>query len=139
MDKKERINEAFNYLVYKQIVKSKSDVASQMHSSKASTINALNGNENYLTDNFIKKFCLTFSGIFNVDWILSGNGEMLQNKDHIIAHNVINSGHHIVSGNGSTINESQQYSADYVKQLEQENKYLKEQNTTLLNIIANGK
>ena len=39
---------------------------------------AYNGNPNYLNDKFLIKFYNAFPDVFNLDWLLTGSGEMLK-------------------------------------------------------------
>ena len=38
---------------------------------------AINGNESYLTTNLFQKICAAFPGVFNLDYLLTGQGELL--------------------------------------------------------------
>ena len=37
----------------------------------------MNGNVAYLTDNLFVKICAAFPGVFNIDYLLTGEGELL--------------------------------------------------------------
>lgn len=37
----------------------------------------MNGNAAYLTDNLFVKICAAFPGVFNIDYLLTGEGELL--------------------------------------------------------------
>lgn len=78
MDKKKRINEAVKYLKYKGIVKTQEDIAIKMKASRPSISSALSGKESALTDNFIARFCATFTQI-SYTWLLLGEGDMITN------------------------------------------------------------
>jgi transcriptional regulator with XRE-family HTH domain len=78
MDKKERLNEAVNYLKYKGVVKTQDDIAAKMGASRSNISSALSGKESVLTDNFIARFCAKFNEI-SYTWLLLGTGEMLSN------------------------------------------------------------
>lgn len=77
MDKKERFEKAYNYLKFKGVIKKQEDVAKAMGATRANVSLALNGNPAVLTDNFLMRFTKAYSGIFNFDWLISGDGEML--------------------------------------------------------------
>ena len=77
MDKKERFERAYNYLKFQGIIKKQEDVAKAMSATRSNVSLALNGNPIVLTDNFLMRFAKAFPGIFNYDWLLSGDGEML--------------------------------------------------------------
>ena len=77
MDRKERLQKAINYLRLNGIVSSQVDTANKMGASEATVANALKGNDKYLTDKFLKRFNGAFGGLFNLDWLLDEEGEML--------------------------------------------------------------
>ena len=79
MNKKERLNEAVNYLKYKGVVSTHEDIGAKMGASRSNVSSALSGKESVLTDNFIARFCAAFPGI-SYTWLLLGQGEMLSNK-----------------------------------------------------------
>lgn len=78
MDKRERFQKAFGYLLGNGLVKSKADMAEKLEASRASISKAYSGDEDYLTDNLLKRLHLTFPGVFNLEWLLTGEGNMLQ-------------------------------------------------------------
>lgn len=79
----ERLRKAVAYLISIDRISQKStqkDIAEQMgYNNKVTISNALNGNIRYLTESFINRFCDTFNNIFNLNWLLDGEGEMLKN------------------------------------------------------------
>lgn len=76
MNKKERLNEAVAYLIYKGVVKTQKDIAEKMSASRTNISSALSGKEYALTDNFIGRFCATFKEI-SYTWLLLGHGDMI--------------------------------------------------------------
>lgn len=77
MEKHERIKAAYEYLRNIGKVHTQQDIADSMGMKKESVSRAFSGNENYLTDKFLNKFNFTFGNIFNMDWLLNEEGEML--------------------------------------------------------------
>ena len=73
------LKEAYNYLVFTGLVKNQKKLAEMMNSYPACVSNAINGNPKYLTQRFIKRFNATFNGLFNENWLLYGEGDMLAN------------------------------------------------------------
>ena len=65
MDRKERINEAYQYLYKKGIIHEQKDLAAIMKASKSNISSALSGKTSVLTDSFIRRFCDAFKGTFN--------------------------------------------------------------------------
>ena len=85
---KRRLNEAYEYLKEKGIVKTHEEIALKMGEtgktpSRSTVTSALNGNEAFLTDSFISRFCARFKEI-SYTWLLLGYGEMLTNTDKTI-------------------------------------------------------
>jgi hypothetical protein len=55
-------------------------LAAIMNTSAPNISNALKGLEGVLTDGFIVKFNSSFNNVFNTDWLLTGEGEMLRDQ-----------------------------------------------------------
>lgn len=81
--RKERLEKAIAHLKGKQIVSSNQDIIDSMQVNKSSFSQAVNGKENYLTENFVVKFCSTFP-IFCKDWLWDDKGPMLKTGDQTI-------------------------------------------------------
>lgn len=77
MERVKRINEAFNYLRNKGLIRTQKDLANLMHASESNISKALKGDEAILTDRFLRRLSAAFSGLFNENWLLLGEGEML--------------------------------------------------------------
>lgn len=71
------INKAYEHLRSIGKVHTKTDVATIMQASRPNVCAALNGDSKFLTDNFIERFNDAFDGIFNIDWLMTGEGNML--------------------------------------------------------------
>lgn len=82
MSKKNRIQEAFNYLKYKGLTTSQKDLSEKMGANRVSVSRALNGDESYLTDDFIERLNTTFNSIFSSSWLLTGEGSMLRDDNN---------------------------------------------------------
>lgn len=82
MEAKERIKKAYEFLRSNGTVHTQQDVADVMGVKKENISRAFNGNEKYLTPNFITRFNNAFGGIFNVDWLIKEHGEMLKEVDN---------------------------------------------------------
>jgi len=81
MTRKERIQKAFAHLIGEGIIKNKQQVADIMEVSRPSVSKAYNGYDSYLTNDFLKKFCLAFPNTFNVRWLIDEEGQMLVNSE----------------------------------------------------------
>lgn len=73
--KKERLEEAYQYLLDTGRVHTKKDLADKMGSTRSSTTAALNGDPRYLTDNFLKRLAHQFPELSR-EWLLVGQGRM---------------------------------------------------------------
>ena len=62
---KERLKTAFNYLKFKGLVKSQKKLAKDIGTSEPCVSYAMNGNEKYLTKNFLIKLNNAYNNIFN--------------------------------------------------------------------------
>lgn len=71
------IKVAFQYLRSKGIVHTQKDVSEAMGVSKENISRAFNGNENYLTPSFVRRFNNTFGGIFNEAYLIGESNIML--------------------------------------------------------------
>lgn len=80
MEENTHIKEAYNYLKYKKVVANMQELANKIGAQRTSVSAALNGNGEYLTPSFCKRFNQAFSGIFNEVWLLTGEGEMLKTE-----------------------------------------------------------
>jgi len=76
MSKEERFNSAVNYLKGQGKVRTQKDIAAAIGTDKSNLSRALNGDEKYLTDNFLKRFNRAFGDIFNIDYLLGKAEEM---------------------------------------------------------------
>lgn len=89
MKKEERLKKAIEFLKSQGKVHKQKDVASMMGASEATISNALKGDEAKLTDKFLKRFNAAYGNIFNIDWLLEGEGEMLNEQtDKAISVNI---------------------------------------------------
>ncbi len=70
MSRKERFTQAINYLKAQGIAQTKKEVAESL-GADASNISR------EPTDSLIDRFLEAYKGIFNKDWLLTGEGEML--------------------------------------------------------------
>lgn len=79
MDKKERLNAAYEHLRHIDAIRTQKDVAEKMSSTSQNVSQALQGNPKVLTDRFLMRFLTAFPDIFSMQWLFTGNGTMLIN------------------------------------------------------------
>ena len=77
--KKDRFVDAYKYLYENGKVHSVTELADKIGRSRPSVSRAMNGVEEYLNDKFLKSFTKCFPGVFNLDYLLTGEGELLAN------------------------------------------------------------
>lgn len=83
MNKKERLNLAYEYLKNQGKVHTQKDVAEIMKTYSPNISAALKGKENALTDSFLNRFNAAFGFLFNEEWLINGEGEMLKQTQNI--------------------------------------------------------
>lgn len=72
-----RLKEVFNYLKFSKLVDNQGDFANKIGYNRVSVSKAMNGNEQYATEDFISAVSISFPEISKV-WLLTGEGEMLK-------------------------------------------------------------
>ena len=77
-DKIDRLGLAFNHLRSNGLAYTQQDIANKMNVDKGNVSRVFNGDTRYLTKNFLLRFNNTYNNIFNNDWLLYGEGEMLK-------------------------------------------------------------
>lgn len=78
-EKKEILKTAFEYLRSIGVAHTQKDVSKKMNISTSNLSKAFSGNLDYLTDNFLSRFNESYNNVFCSDWLLTGEGEMLNN------------------------------------------------------------
>lgn len=78
MEKVERINMAFQYLRGTGKIHSQKDLAIAMQTTPPNISSALKGDERVLTNKFLHRFNAAFDDIFNLEWLIDGDGKMLK-------------------------------------------------------------
>ena len=76
MDKKERFRKVYAYLLGAGQISSQEDLAKALDAGTGTVSKAYN--QGLVSDNFFKRICAAYPGVFNLDWLLKGEGEMLQ-------------------------------------------------------------
>lgn len=77
MEKRERLAAAYAHLRSLGLVHTQKELAQKIEAQESTISNALKGKEKYLTDKLLHRFNESFDSIFNIDWLLTGEGEML--------------------------------------------------------------
>ena len=81
--KQERLMEVYNYVRENCNVHTKTEFAAYLHMTQPALSAAINGHEAYLTKNLFIKISSAFPGVFNLNYLLTGQGTLLANTDQI--------------------------------------------------------
>ena len=76
-ERQKRLIEVYDYVRLHFGIHTKQGFAEALNYGRTSMSAALNGNEGYLTDSLFKTICATFPGVFNLDYLLTGEGTLL--------------------------------------------------------------
>ena len=87
--RQKRLIEVYEYLRQHRGIHTKTDFAESIRYGRTSMSAAINGNESYLTDSLFKNICDAFPHTFNLQYLLTGEGELLmKEKDETEVHTV---------------------------------------------------
>ena len=73
----ERLDKVFKHLFIHYGIETQTAMADYLEVSRTGLSAAFNGNKRNLTNNLFKKICAKFPGVFNLDYLLKGEGELL--------------------------------------------------------------
>ena len=76
-NKQERLQQVYEYVRMYCGVHTKTEFAIRLHITQPALSAAMNGKEAYLTQNLFQKICASFPGVFNLNYLLTGEGELL--------------------------------------------------------------
>lgn len=84
-ERQKRLIEVYEYLRKHYNVHTKTGFAEAVKYGRTSMSSAMNGNDLYLTDGLFRSICLAYPNVFNLDYLLTGEGSLLQsNKEAVI-------------------------------------------------------
>ena len=78
MERADRFNKAYEYLKNRGMVHTQKELAAKMQSTAPHDTLAMKGESKYLTDNFLRRFNEAFGELFNYQWLILGEGNMLK-------------------------------------------------------------
>ena len=79
-ERQKRLKEVYEYVRRFFGIHTQEDFAKSLHKSRNAVTLALNGNEKYLTDNLFTNICEAFPGVFDLNYLLTGEGALLAPK-----------------------------------------------------------
>lgn len=83
--KAERLNEVYKHLFAHFGVESKTQLADILHVQRTGLAAAFGGSKANLTKNLFIKICAAFPGVFNLDYLLTGEGTLLTIEEEVIS------------------------------------------------------
>lgn len=84
-ERQKRLIEVYEHLRKYYNVHTKTGFAEAVKYGRTSMSSAMNGNELYLTDSLFRSICLAYPNVFNLNYLLTGEGSLLQpNKEAVI-------------------------------------------------------
>lgn len=81
MGRKERLNEVYEYVRKNFPIHTQVDFAEKLKYHRTYISSAMHGNEKNLTDKLFKNICETFPNVFNLNYLLTGKGKLLLEKE----------------------------------------------------------
>lgn len=76
-ERQKRLIEVYEHLRKYFGIHTKTGFAEAIQYGRTSMSAAMNGDEKYLTDSLFKNICAAFPGVFNLDYLLTGKGDLL--------------------------------------------------------------
>lgn len=80
IERQKRLKEVYEYVRENCHIHTKTQFAESVQFGRTSISAAFNGKNEYLTDNLFKSICAAFPGVFNIDYLLNGEGALLLDK-----------------------------------------------------------
>jgi len=82
-ERQKRLKEVYEHLRKFYGIHTQSDFANALRKSRNSITIALNGDEKYLTDKLFKTICEAYKGVFNLNYLLTGEGDLLTLEEEV--------------------------------------------------------
>lgn len=83
IERQKRLKEVYKHLRQFWGIHTQIGFADSIQYSRSVISSALNGNEDYLTDNLFKNICEAYKNVFNLDYLLTGNGQLLTPEEEL--------------------------------------------------------
>lgn len=77
MGRADRLKEVYEYVRKRFPIHTQTDFADRLKYNRAYISSAMHGNEKNLTDKLFTNICEAFPDVFNLEYLLTGEGEML--------------------------------------------------------------
>ena len=128
--RQKRLNEVYEHLHNHFGVHTKGEFADIIKYARAYISSAMNGNERYLTDKLFTNICEAYPGVFNLDYLLTGNGTLLTADEEIKSSEI----KQMNNASANTIDPSSQTNAiiaAYIEAVSQLKERIKEKDATI--------
>jgi len=83
LDREKRLNEVYEHVHRYFNIHTKGEFADYIKYARAYISSAMNGNEKYLTDKLFDSICKAFPGVFDLDYLLTGEGDLLTHEEEV--------------------------------------------------------
>jgi hypothetical protein len=83
LDREKRLNEVYEHVHRYFNIHTKGEFADYIKYARAYISSALNGNEKYLTDKLFDSICKAFPGVFDLNYLLTGEGQLLTIEEEV--------------------------------------------------------
>lgn len=81
LERQKRLMEVWEHVHTYYGIHTKGEWADFLHYARPYISSALNGNRKYLTDKLFANICEAYPGMFNIDYLLTGNGTLLTTEE----------------------------------------------------------
>lgn len=82
-ERQKRLKEVYEHLRKFYGIHTQSDFANALRKSRNAITLALNGDEKYLTDKLFTTICEAYKGVFNLNYLLTGEGDLLTLEEEV--------------------------------------------------------
>lgn len=83
-ERQKRLIEVYEHLRKYYGVHTKTGFAEAVKYGRTSMSSAMNGNELYLTDSLFRSICLAYPNVFNLNYLLTGEGSLLLSNNEAV-------------------------------------------------------
>ena len=83
MARKDRLKEVYEYVRRHFPIHTQTDFADSLKYNRAYISSAMHGNEKNLTDKLFTNICEAYPGVFNLEYLLNGTGDLLTPQENV--------------------------------------------------------